>query len=281
MAKVQAYILNGGRDQILSASAGFGRYVPYSFSVGDTAAFVPTSNETQARGNIVYTGDSNLMQSRLLEDGEVRYSFIIPEGAGPFNVGNVVMYTMGGSGVPTPFMMVVLPYPIPKKVSAYDTGTVGLGVPGNRLLVNITLKQEIVDPNNPDISITIHIISPEYANLSFLDTDSNVPAPELNPWSQFILHETDLTKTPAFVSKDSQDQYWIMPFFKQLHSPNYDVLGGGVVGDKHIEADFPTMWGHRFITPDSQYRGVIGGASFKNAGATPQSVGGAPFIKPV
>ncbi len=66
MAKAQVYVLDGGFSQILSGSAGFGSYVPYSFQVGDTANFVPATTETQARGNIVYVGNALLMKSSAL-----------------------------------------------------------------------------------------------------------------------------------------------------------------------------------------------------------------------
>ena len=280
MANALAYVLDGGIQQILSGSAGLESYSPYSFKVGDQALFVPDTDETQPRGTIVYTGDTTLMQARKVSASEVRFSFIIPEGAGPFNIGNCVMYTMDATGIPTPFAMIVLPFVIPKKVAAYDTGTVGLAVPGNRLLINFTLSQQIATNPGSTVAVTVQVISPQYSNLSYYDTDSNLPAGELMPWNQFILQRSDLTGGPAFVTKDANNQYWVTPFFHDLHSPLYDVLGGGTAGDNYSQDDFPVLWGHKLSTNNALYRSKIGGAPIKYAGSALNSVGGAPIKIP-
>lgn len=280
MANAQAYVLDGGIQQILTGSAGFGSYAPSSFSVGDSALFVPATTETQPRGNIVYTGSSALMQSRVVSTNQVRFSFILPEGAGPFDVGNCVMYTISDAGSVVPFLMVVLPYVIPKKVAAYDTGTVGLAVPGNRLLINVTMSQTIATNPGSTVEVDVQVISPEYANLSYYDNEANLPAGELMPWQQFIMQNCSFTNGPAFVSKDADNRYWITPFFHDLHDPNYDVLGGGFSGDNYLDDDLPVLWGHKLSTNDGLYRGIIGGAPLSASDSALTAVGGAPIAIP-
>lgn len=276
--KVKTILLTGGQAQVLNSASGFGSYAPSSFKVGSAAGFTDLSAaEVAPRGDITFSGDALLMQSRQLATGTTRFTLVLPEGAGPFTVGNVVMYTRGLNGE-VPFAMMVLPFPITKKVSAYDSGGLNLPNPGSSILINITLKQIVLnDGDNSDVTITVQVVSPEYANLPYEGRESDLPAPELIPWDQFILQETELTGGPAFVTKDGDNALWVMPFLKEIYHPKYNTLGGGVRGDDYREVDFPIITGHRYRTDNSRYRGQLGFGGYKDATVASEPVGFAPY----
>lgn len=277
MARAKLYLLDGGNRQILSAAAGFSSFAPHSFVIGDLAGFEGVQKtEKTPRGNTVYTGDGTLMQSRLLEEGVVRYTMIVPEGVGPFKIGNLIMNTVGLNQEPVPYAMLVLPFPIYKKASEFDSGASGLPNPGNRLLFSFTIKHEIVDGTSDDV--LIEVIAPEYSNLPYFDSEARVPAPALVPWAQFILQKPALTGVPALVARGSDDRFWIQPFYRDLRHPAYNVMSGGASGDGYRQSPYSWLWGQRFLTAKADFRGTIGGYPFKAIGvANLNRVGGVPF----
>lgn len=282
MAKTRVKLLNGGREQVLSAASGFGSFTCHSFKVGTTAGFYDTvlPTETQPRGNVVFTGDSYLMQARLTSTDTSRLSMMLPEGSGPFDVGNVVMYTTGRSGEAIPFAMVVLAFPIPKVISAFDTGQGGLNLPnpGNRFLISITLKHEVLEAGDPDTDVVVNVVTPEYSNLPSYGTEVDLPAAGVQPWNQFILQRATFGKRPGLVTKTTDGQHYVMPFFRNVRNPKYNVLDGGVLGDDYRESPYEWANGGRFVTPESSYRGKMGGAPFRNSsGPATRRVGGVPF----
>lgn len=280
MAKAKVKLLEGGRRQILSAAAGFASFAPHSFKVGDLAGFIDASaTETLPRGDIVFTGDAYLMQARLQDEGAVKYTMMLPEGAGPFNVGNIVMYTVAVGQQPVPYAMIILPFRINKKLSEYDIGPNGMPNPGNRMMISLTVKHRVHDVDDVD-NIIVEVIAPEYANLPYFDRETNLPSPSLNPWSQFIVQRAALTGQPALATKGDDERYWIMPFFKDIRHPKYNVMSGGISGDGYKETEYGWLWSHRYTTPEGQYKGSIGGYSYTSIGvAALNRVGGVPYTE--
>lgn len=277
MAKPRAIILDGGRAQILNAAVGVSAFIPHSFVIGDAAGFVPTRQELLQRGTKVFEGDVTLMENRVQTVGVARYTVSIPEGEGPFDVGNAILYTLDSEGEIVPFAMVVLPYAVKKKVSEYELADSNYPVPGHRFVIAITVKHELVEQDN-DAAIVVEVISPEYANLAFFPTEASVPEPDLNPHAQFVINRHLLSGTPTFATKGDDGRYWAMPFLTDLRHPKYTVLDGGASGDGYRDEGMGFLWGHRFDTPDNVYKGVIGGADFDlSENVSTFTVGGGEF----
>lgn len=278
MAKAKVKLLDGGKRQILSAAAGFASFAPHSFEVGTVAGFNDArSDEIHPRGELVFTGSSYLMQARLVDEGTVKYTMVLPEGAGPFQVGNIVMNAVAVGHAPVPYAMIILPFRIEKKLSEYDVGPNGLANPGNRMMISITVKHQVHDTEDAD-NVIVEVIVPEYANLPYIDSELNLPTTDLFPWSQFIIQRAALSGQPALATKGDDDRYWIMPFFKDIRHPKYNVLGGGNVGDGYRESNYGWLWGHTYRTEQASYRGSIGGYPYTAVGvAALNRVGGVPY----
>lgn len=279
MAKAKVKLLREGRKVILSAASGFASFAPHSFQVGTLAGFNDASeDETVPRGDIVFTGDSYLMQARRVDEESVKYTMVLPEGTGPFMVGNIVMNAVAVGQQPIPYAMIILPFRIEKKLAEYDTGISGLPNPGNRMAISLTVKHRVHDYDDVD-NVIVDVIAPEYANLSFFDDESGLPSADLNPWSQFILQNSLLTKHPSIVSKGVDGRYWIMPFFKDIRHPKYNVLSGGIAGDNYRESRYGWLWGHQYSTEEGKFKGSIGGYTYSSIGvAALNRVGGVPYV---
>lgn len=275
MARPIAKVQTPGRHEMLEAASGLNAFALHSFRVGDAAGFAPTTGETNQRGAMVFQGNAALMQTRVLKEGVIRYSVILPEGAGPFDVGNVLLYIQNVQNEIVPLVMLVMPFTVPKALAAFD-GDPNYYVPGNRFMLSVTITHELLDVDN-DAAVVVEVISPEYSNLAFFENEAKVPAPELNPYGQFILQAHLLTNAPALVTKTDDNRYWANPLLKDMRHPKYNVVDGGISGDGYREQNLHFLWGHRFETADAEYAGNMGGVDFDFPDDTEVFVVGSTF----
>lgn len=258
MADVKAVLLDSGKRLITGALTGFSALGPTKFRVGTSAAFEPLSTDTDITGGVVFEGLSGLIQSRRIADDTVRYTMVIPESYGPFQIGNIVMWASHSTGEEFPLVKVVLPFTVSKIVSDPDVGSQQpMPIPGNRFTINITIKHSI-DADD----VTVDVINPDFASLTFFDNEQNVPPPVLNPYFNFVVNFDTRTGTPSLVSQKDDGTQWGIPFWRNLRDPKFAVIDGGVVGDGRINDGHSFLWGYFYTTPNELLHGEVGGSGY-------------------
>jgi hypothetical protein len=275
MADTKAVLLGVGKRLITGALTGFSPIGPHSFRVGDAAGFVPSVNDTDITGDDVFTGYAGLMQARRIADDTVRYTLTIPESKGPFSIGNIVMYGTHYDNEPTPFIKVVLPFKVVKRVSNPDLNNPNpFPEPGNRFVINITLKHSVTETIVSAVTVTPQ----NFAGLPFYDTSLSIPPPAMNPYNQYVVHNHFATNSPTIVVKKANGQSWGISYMQNIRSPKFGIIDGGNVGDNHLASNYAYAWGQFFLTPNEYYSGQIGGSSFTDQDSSfLGSVGGLSF----
>lgn len=258
MADVTAILLREGRRLLSGALAGMTGVGPTHFRVGPTAGFTPQDTDTDVRGGLAFEGKSGLIQIRMVAVDTVRYTMIITEAFGPFDIGNIVMYASNGDDNALPMFEVVLPFAVKKTRGDPDlNNATPFPSPGNRFTINVTIKHSL---DGDDINI--EVINPEFASLPVFDTQLNIPPAAINPWQQFVVHNDTRVNSPVVVSKDEAGQYWGIPFWQNLRSPKFGVIDGGVSGDNHLEEQGAFLWGYFYLTPNILLTGTLGSTGY-------------------
>jgi hypothetical protein len=260
MADILASFLHTGKSLISGALTGFSAVSVHSFEIGNVAGFIPSSADTGLRGTKVFTGLSGLVASKQIEEDTVRHSLVIPESAGNFNMGNILVYGTNLDGVKIPFILVAFPFLIEKKRSEPNIeNSLEPPTPGTRFIVNVEVKHSIFGE-----TLSINVVSPEFSSLAFYDTEANVPATELNPYNQFMVNLDSRTGSPVMVSKKADGSYWGMPMTQNFRSPKFGIIDGGNSGDGYKPDPTPIISGGFYTSDPSEYAGTIGGASYEH-----------------
>lgn len=275
MADITTVLLSAGKRLISSSLAGFSIYSIHSFRIGSTFGYEANSEIIEPEGTTVFTGYAGLTQSKMTEIDTVRHTIVIPEHAGPFLMGNIVLYGAIIDGAPVPFLNVIFPFAI-QKIKADPQFNSGLAIPtpGSRFVINVDIKHSLEEIEE----VTVNVVSPEYASLPFYDTEANVPAPALNPWPQFIVNYDTRLKSPALVTKKSDGTYWAIPLNDNFHNPKFGITDGGIHGDGLAPSPYGILSGYFYTTPDEEYAGTVGGMSYDYVYTNEdQDLGGMPY----
>lgn len=263
MANSTVALLNEGKRLITGALTGFTPIGPSYFKIGNTAGFTANKEHTDITGTLVYTGLSGLIQSRRIRDDTVRYTMTIPEDAGPFDIGNIMLWMSHADNTPAPVASIVLPSLVAKLPGAINLeNSTPFPTPGTRFVIALTIKHTV-----DELDAEVEIIVPEFSSLAFYASENDVPPPLDNPWLQFVVMQDSRTDRPALVSKKDSNSYWGIPFFTNLRHPYFGVLDGGQVGDGRKGSTHGWIWGRYFTTLTADYDGQIGGSNFANPGS--------------
>lgn len=275
MSDIKAVFLDSGKRLVTGALAGFSIFSIHSFKIGDSFGFEPNKEDLQPTGTVVFTGFNGLTQTKATAEDTVRYTIIVPEHAGPFMMGNMVIYGAHLDGVEIPFLSVVFPFSIQKiKSEPPVAGVITPPTPGSRFSINIDIKHSLEEIEE----VTVNVVSPEYASLPFYANETQVPAPELNPWSQFIVSYDSRTKSPVLVTRDSTGVYWALPMQSNFKDPKLGIMDGGIQGDGLGPSPYDILSGHWYATPDDDYAGSIGGLTYTDSVSNEDlSLGGIPY----
>lgn len=271
---VGAVLLDSGKRLITGALTGFTAIGPVKFRVGDLAGFTPDKTDTDIRGTLVFEGLAGLTQVRRIADDTVRYTLVITEQHGPFDMGNVVLFCSHADAEPSPMVSVVFPFKVRKNAGNVDLGdSLDVPTPGNRFTINITIKHSVEGE-----VVTVNVTDPQFSSLPFYATRYDIPAYALNPWGQFVVHNDDRIGTPTLVTKRSDGSYWGVPFWQNFRSPKFGIIDGGVAGDGRAADNLGYAWGNFYLTPEDLYDSALGGSGYT---ANPSSyvgvVGGASY----
>lgn len=258
MADVKAILLNNGKRLLTGALTGFSAITPAKFRIGERAGFEPENTAVDVQGALVFEGLAGLMQVRRIADDTVRYTMMITENYGPFNIGNLVLYCAGADGVEQAMVHVVLPFTVRKELATPDLANpTPYPTPGSRFTINVTIRHSLEGDD-----IVVEVVNPEYSALPYYPTEQEIPASAINPWPQFVIHADTRIQTPTLVAKRSDGSYWGVPFWQNLRSPKFGVIDGGMVGDGHLGEFGSFLWGYYYLTPNSQLNGQVGGAGY-------------------
>lgn len=259
MSDIKAKFLNSGKRLITGALSGFSIVSIHSFQIGTDFGFEPSETDEVPRGNIVFTGYSGLTQSKALTDDTVRHTLLLPEGIGPFTMGNIIVSGTHLDNSAVPFLSISLPFAVEKiRGDPNLNDTMAAPIPGSRFVIHVDIKHSIFGPV-PSVTV----VTAEYANLSFFDTENSIPPPSLNPYSQFVVNHDTRTKSPALVSKRSDGTYWGIAMFQNYRDPKFGILDGGIEGDDYSPTQYGFISGYFYTTPDSEYVATVGGAGYE------------------
>lgn len=275
---VKSVILDEGATLINGALTGYSRFAPHSFKIGDQAGFTPVATDSDVSGSTVFVGNSNYIHAKAVDSNTVQYTMVVPEGEGPFDVGNIVMFAASLTNEPLAIVKCVLPFTIPKKVSDPNLSNGSpFPKPGGRLIISVTLSHRIVGDVG-DTNITVQVLAPSFASMPYYPDELSVPPVLTQPWNQFVLHNHTQIGTPALVTKRADQSYWAMPVFQNLRHPKFGHIVGGHVGDGYQTDQHAWVWGHKYSTPNNRYKGQIGGHGYQNLTVyEPRTIGGAPY----
>lgn len=276
MSDVKSAILTSGKILLTQALTSYKLFRPHHFDVASAVGFDPQESDTVPNGPIVYSGSRNQIQVKQLAPDTARYIMVIPEGAGPFVIGNLMMYAENDTGSVLPFAYVVLPFPYTKTISDPNLSTSlnnSIPIPGNRFVCNITIKHSITAT-----SITVEVVTPTFSSLAFYEDIATVPPPVINPWKTFVVHTDVRQDTPALVTKRNDDTYWAIPFWQPFRSPSFGTIDGGIIGDNYKADQSGFLWGYEYLTPEVKFSGKLGGSSYTaEDGDFTGSIGGKPY----
>lgn len=274
MADIKAKFVAKGKRLVTGALTGFSVMSIHSFQIGTEFGFEPSETDEVARGDVVFTGYAGLTQSKAIADDTVRHTILLPESIGPFSMGNLVVFGTHLDGTEIPFLSISLPFAVQKIRSDPSLNeTLASPVPGSRFVIHVDIKHSIFGPV-PSVTV----VTAEYANLSFFDTEGSVPPPSLNPYSQFVVNYDTRTKSPAMVSKRSDGTYWGIAMFQNYRDPKFGILDGGIQGDSYSPTQYDFISGYLYTTPDSEYSATVGGSDYTDGISNDgQIVGGLPY----
>jgi hypothetical protein len=259
---VKSVLLNKGRELVDAALTGRARYAPYAFKLGSSVNFAPLKTDLDVTGAVVYTGGPELIQARATSQGSVRYTMTLPEGVGPFDFGNIVLFANTSDGQELPLIKITLPFLVRKEPASTTLDPDNpYPRPGDRMVITAYILQNVEDSDGlPSISVTI--TAPASASLPIFDDESTVPPPVSHPWNQFVIQKHTLTGTPVLATKDGDDIHWGTPMRQNLRDPNFGTVHGGYAGEGYLAPQHTWSWGHKYETPNVKFSGQVGGYGY-------------------
>lgn len=270
MTDIKAKFLSKGKRLVSGALTGFSVSSIHSFQVGTDFGFEPDENDEVARGNIVFIGDASLTQSKAIADDTVRHTILLPENVGPFGIGNMVVFGSHLDGTKIPFLSISLPFAVQKIRSDPNLNAPSATpVPGSRFVFHVDIKHSMFGP-----VVSVTVVTAEFANLPFFDTEGSIPPPALNPHSQFVVNYDTRTKTPALVSKRSDNTYWAVSMFQNYRDPKFGIMDGGIQGDLYTPSQYGFITGYFYTTLASEYVATVGGAEYSEGGTNVDDIVG-------
>lgn len=275
MADIKAKFLNVGKRLISNSLSGLSVMSIYMFKVGTSFGFEPSAEDVGPRGSIVFTGYHGWVKSKVLSEDTVRHTLTIPEAAGPFPMGNIVVYGVNIDNEALPFLQIVLPFEVQKRVADPNiVDTLAKPQSGTRYVFQVDIKHSL----DSEAEVTVTVVPPEYASLAFFATEASVPITALNPYSQMVVHYDTRSKSPAFVSKKSDDTYWGMALWQNYRDPKFGIIDGGIQGDGFKPSPFNILSGYFYKTPEDSYVATIGGVPYTHSiGNSDLVIGGIPY----
>jgi hypothetical protein len=257
-------ILDEGKFAIGQSLVQRKRLRPHSFVIGTEYNFTPAENGIAVRGAKVYTGTKALITGSILSKDRFRFSLTVPEKAGDFDVGNIILYVESDDGTVFPFIWVVSKIPYPK-TAAKD------GEIGNRFVFN--LVEKIINAN--DI-LAITIEAPDFASLASYKNEYELPNTSEILFQQFYVQEPKFSPAPFIGARRAIDNtYWGMPLFSKLGDPFFGVVDSGRAGE-NVLLNIKIIWGGKLKMDSADLKKNLGGSTLTDS--INSFIGGVPLI---
>lgn len=258
---VKSTVKTAGLSLIQGAQSGFSRFAAHSFDLGSGSNYTPVPDGTAVQGNVVYTGLSALIEAKVTANDTTTYSLTVPEGAGPFSFGSVILYANNLDGSRLAFLEASLPFAVQKIFSDPNLSVASpFPLPGSRLVITFTVTT-IIGAGDTPINVTVS--APSYSSLAYFPDETTLPPPQTQPWNQFVLHNHSQSGAPALVTKRADDTYWGAGFLQNLTNPNFGTINGGYSGDGFLPDPTSFAWGGTYGMQDSDYAGQLGGFGYQ------------------
>lgn len=270
---ITGIVLDSGKSVISNSLVGLATSFASGFQVADQFGFPVDETDTAPRGNIVYNGPSQDIAVTRVAIDTVRFVCTIPEGVGPINMGNLVLYMQDQQSNVVPFISVAFPQRIVKTPSADQVTTDGFILPGSRFSISIEIKHS----NNVN-TVTITILPPDYSSLPTFATEAEMPPAASMTFKQAVVNFDTRSKTPVMYSIDHNNVRWGNPFYQQIRDPDFGQLDGGMDGEGWGGEAEEIIFGYFYTTADGDFTAnPVGGAAYTDIDANLQTVGGATY----
>lgn len=257
---VKSIVLNDGVQLIQESSSGWARFAAHSFDLGSGSNYTPLASDNAVNGTLVYTGTAHQIDAKAVDDHTMSYTLTIPEGAGPFSFGSIILYANHIDGTRLPMLEASLPFAIQKIFADPNLGIESpFPLPGSRLVITFTV---VTDINSSSASIEVVVTAPSFASLPYFPDELTLPPPNVQPWNQFILSQHSLTGAPALVVKGPDNTYWGTGLLQNLTSPLFGTINGGFSGDNYETDPCNYAWGGTYVMTDADYAGNLGGYGY-------------------
>lgn len=269
---LKGVLLDSGKVIITDALVGIGPHYASGFRIGDIAGFNFARSETGPRGQIVYTGKTQDVAVTRISLDTVRFTLSVTELAGPFRMGNIVLYFGDESNEDVPLCAVSFPEQILKTPSDDQVTTDGFTLPGSRFAVAITVR--IRDDSD---DVTVEILPPDYSSLPTFATELDVPPGNALTFKQSVIAYDSRVKTPVLLTVDQDNTRWVQPFYQQLADPDFGQMDGGVDGEGFGGEAAEIVFGMHYTTDEGDFTAApVGGAAYTD-GSILSTVGGSTY----
>jgi hypothetical protein len=269
MSEIPTYlscIVDDGKYAIGQALVQQKKIRPYCFTIGNAYNFTPLESGTEVQGDLVYTGSGSLIKGYIVSKDTFKFSLTVPESAGDFDVGNILLYMQSDDGQIFPFIWAVMKIPYPKQKQIENTV-------GNRFVFEFIEK--IV--NVTDI-LQMDIVANEYASLAGYQNEFDLPIPSQALFQQFVVHEPKFSPVPFVGMRRTVDNsYWGLALYSKVNDPFFGTIASGQAGDSKGSKD-NIFWGGTIKMTDDKLPITYGGGTI--ASNPTFSIGGGPIVKP-
>lgn len=247
-------ILHTGNEALVEALAKGKKLTAGRFRVGEDYNFNPLKTGVNPRIQTVFTGGVELISVKVLEKDTIRYSMTLPETAGNFNIGNVILDFVSEDNVYIPGIWWVSDVPIPKET--FTDTTVG-----NRFIVSFHEKFQDFDG-----AVAITVTPPVRASLPQYKNQNALVTADTTLYQQLVIQHHSVGRTPVFVTRRPQDnKFYATGYMQRIESPYFGAVHGGFMADRYEQYYGQWIWGGWFLSPESEYREVIDGGDFTDS----------------
>lgn len=246
---MRVQLLDQGKNALALAIASGSKLRVTEYRVGRSANFPPSKDGTTVTPNTVFTGDSTMINTGVVNSDQIRYIITIPESYGPFDVGNIMLFLDDGAGGKVPFLWGVNAAPIPKYQNDPPRSI------GNRCVFTLTAKY-----TNITEAVNLIVTAPEYSSLISYPNEEGLAPASMAGFNQAILHNHTRLGRPTIAMRRAVDSVWFLASLTQrIDDPHFGAIDGGEIGDGYLPFQGEYSAGGFYRTPNVSYNEYLEG----------------------
>ena len=210
-------VLKQGSNQIARALLSGTPVRSIKFKVSPTAGVTPDYNATDLTTSVYEGSEANIIAT-LQSEQTIRYALQIPQEAGPFDIGSIMLFATGDLG------QVALIHDIYDNAFTKEVG--------NTYVANITVKIQDLES-----TVTPTVTPVNLAQLPTVVDETKIPSVGLSSWQSFIVQRDNNAKRPTMVTRYTAGSVWYSNWlWQKLDDPYFGCLYGGIIGDGFSES---------------------------------------------